>query len=456
VSSAVAFARAHADRFWPKLLERFPGEGLRASPEEDAVSELLRNEYAFYGAEIERPWARRVFVAADDPEAGGFVHLRRAVPGVPTETELMEAHLTTPQALRNGYHIIAHKGVYRLYGIRPARRTSPYIVPAELFVARCGQAALQMVLMSLIPGGAVCLGGFDLTRIARAADGRTSQVDLRTDQIALQTGQMLNVLASEHTRVSGLLEAFDPGKGEPDYGAASDLLAGYLLSDCPAIMCVDAGDFVKAVGQQLEPKDLEDRSARVDRRPQDQRGHATVVVGCQTSEAGENREFVVHDSFTWPYLRIVGRDLLGLVHRWNGIIMWIGGVPKGVRTSVCRVYRGLTGYLEGIRQCSGQPVNLRPRLVPSIRLVDTYLNGIGYGVGPGSHDAIPAFLRSLGVRRLWCFGVWERSGGLPISVHFYDASAGADVSLVGTLKGDHVLRLGREQANSREWRLVRL
>jgi len=455
VSSAVAFARAHADRFWPKLLERFPGDGLRASPEEDAVSELIRNEYAFYGAEIERPWAQRVFVAADDPEAGGFVHLRHCIPGVPTETELMEAHLTVPRVLRNGYHIIAHKRVYRLYGIGPARRTSPYIVPAEPFVARCGQAALQMVLMSLIPGGAVCLGGFDLTRIARGADGRTSHAGFRTDEIALQTGQLLNVLASEHTGVNGLLEVLDRGEDEPDSGAASDLLAGCLLSGCPVIMCVDAAELVKVVGSQLDLKDYEDRLKLAEEKPPHQRGHATVLVGCQTSKVGENREFVVHDSFTWPYMRIVGGDLLRLVHKWNGIILWIAAVPKGVRTSVCSIYRRLTGYLGGITHSSGQPVNLRPRLVPRARLVCDYLMGIGYKPDHDSRDAIIAFLRSLEVTHLWCFAVWERSGRLPISVHLYDASA-ADISLVGTLKGDDVLRLGREDAKPNEWRLVSL
>lgn len=439
---------ASRDRWQAAVASCYDSGGLKVTLAHDAASEPLRNEFTFLGENIERTWARRLFICDQRGSRMGFLHLRRTVPD-PPDVYLFEGYLATPGRLSD-FHIISSQTVYHLYGIEPSEpRVSGFAVPHKEYAGFCSQASCQMALMNLLPAGAVCLGAFDITRLGLQCADRKRLSGF--NRVGLTAPQMRDVLASPLSGVNGHLEILSASDD-----IICDLLAGYVLSDCPVILCVPTSAWEECVRPQLEERGcpMPPSGGGSDDGPVSR--HAVVVVGCQRRGNGAEQEFVIHDSRTSPFLRVAGHALARVAKGWCGDdkVRWVAAVPRAVVRGGYAIWEELySAYVKPLGPLVAGGYRIVPQLCQRDQIVSRYI--VGARRFDVSWSTLADLERSLARRcgdYVWAVEVMPQGSPEPLATHFFDASIRARESHVGKLSRNELV-LWRKPAGADTWKL---
>jgi hypothetical protein len=285
------------------------------------------------------------------------------------------------------------------------------MVPNKHNDGLCGQIGCEMVLVNLVPQGASCLGAFDISRIAFDCDDTTKDRKFRPR--GLTPRQMLKVLVSRHSGVYGCLDIFPAGDADD---RICDLLAGYVRSGCPVILCVDALEWLKQLRGELPEETRGELIETLAGCRSWQRGHAIVVIGSSRGAGSALPEFVIHDSLTAPYVKVPGADLLGAARQYcSGLrtgrrvaepnVRWIAGVPRGVRRSASSSCRVITPEdLLSLESHANGRVRITTRLWSRGRFTEGYLrNSRKYALSDNDVRQIEDCLRGCCGDFLWVF-----------------------------------------------------
>jgi hypothetical protein len=416
-----------------------------------APSDLVRNINALHGATSDRMWAMRQFAYLDALRRSpiGFVHIQGDLLHAPP---LFEAYLRRPSRLSE-FHVIEGRAPEQFFGVDLPYPTSGYFVPHEQMVGFCAQASCQMALANMAPYDAASLGPLDITRIALGCGSR--DMEGAFDPVGLSPPQIREVLASEHSGVNAHNETFSSSE---KVEKICDLLAGYVLSNCPVILSVDALAWLEKLPQELDPAVFRTVSAELHRKDRGARRHAIVVTGCSRGLAQSTRDFVVHDSMTAPYLRVKGSDLLSAARSWTSRneVQWVAAVPKAVRVGAMGLsaidppaYAGELSRMAGASNPAG--TRLLPRLYARSELLSSYVDQVlGFVLESSVRSDIESVLAGRCGDYAWAFE--RRAGQAWVGTVLFDASSDAPPYEFGFLAGNQ-LKLWRSKGGSDAWQL---
>jgi hypothetical protein len=301
-----------------------------------------------------------------------------------------------------------------------------------------------MVLLNLMNQAAgvnpVCLGAFDITRIAfRSVKGGSLG---GFDPGGLSPLQMKDVLASPWARVNGIYE-FASGA---ERGLIWGFLAGYITSDCPVILCVDTTRWLEVVEDQLDQDDYKKllRNLKPPKGPRKQTLHAVVIVGVTGSDSPEQRAFIVQDPLTAPFLKIRLADVVdaGMAAWEDGKVRWVAGVPKAVRKGVRAVHDLIME-----EPASDGDGRFNYRLYATKDVVQKYVLKQIWPKLPGEAAIdLNATLSRWHGGYLWVVDT-------PPAASFVNASAEGEAEIIGRYDG-RTLTAWRTPANSDSWRVL--